>query len=189
LNHRIELWNQRYRAGEYRHEAPSRLVVEFAGSLPAGSVLDIACGPGRNALYLAGRGWRVTALDGSPVAIDLLQSQALSRGLAVNTRSVDLETGQFNFENAAHDLVLSCYYFQPDLIPGLKSCLKPGGMLIAIAHLADPDTVRQSAGRVLRGNLRDLFDRWSILHYREGEPEERGHRHGVAELVAIKPLE
>ncbi len=87
----IGKWNDRYQAGEQVFKSPAPLVIEFAGPLAPGSALDLASGPGRNALYLAERGWRVTALDGSPVAIDLLRHRAREQNLSVETKVIDLE--------------------------------------------------------------------------------------------------
>ena len=180
----IDEWNNRYRSGEQVFKSPTPLVVEFAGGLTPGSALDLACGPGRNALYLAERGWRVTALDGSPVAIDLLLAKAHER---ISARIADLETMEFDFPAEAYDLVLSCYYLQRSLIPTMKSTLRPGGLLIMIVHLADSGQPEGTPTRAYRGELRALFHDWHILHYREGEPDESCHRHAVAELVAQKP--
>ena len=90
----LERWNERYRAGEQLFDAPVPLVVQFAGSA-AGRALDLACGSGRNALYLAELGWQVTAVDGSPVAVDVLRARAAERGLEIDIRVADLERGEF----------------------------------------------------------------------------------------------
>src|ERR1700733_13947124 len=90
---RIEQWNERYRSGEQVFDSPAPLVVEFAGGLAPGSALDLASGPGRNALYLARQGWRVPALDGSPAAIDILLARARQRRLIIDARVVDLDSG------------------------------------------------------------------------------------------------
>jgi tellurite methyltransferase len=184
---RIEEWNERYRSGEQVFETPSPLVVEFTSDLAPGAALDIAAGPGRNALYLTEHGWRVTAVDGSPVAIDILLARARRRNLPIEARLVDLEADKFEFHPQVYDLVLSCYYLQRSLIPGMKSALRPGGLLIAIVHLADADQPRGTPTRAYPGELRASFQGWRILHYREGEPAESGHRHAVAEVVAQKP--
>lgn len=190
MSARIQQWDERYRSGEQVFETPSSLVVEFTRDLPPGSALDLASGPGRNALYLAQRGWRVTAIDGSPVAIDLLRARAFqvrpTPQHSINARAVDLESGEFESDPESYDLVLSCYYLQRSLIPGMKLALRPGGLLIAIVHLADPDQPQGTAARAAPGELFTFFEDWNILHYREGEPAESCHRHGVAELVAQK---
>ncbi len=180
---RIEEWNQRYRAGEQVFETPAPLVVQFAGGLAPGSALDLASGPGRNAIYLAERGWRVIAVDGSSIAIELLRANNPS----IDARVVDLEAGEFTVPPGAFDLVLSCYYLQRSLIPLIKSALRPGGLLIMIVHLAGADQPQGTPTRAYPGELRAFFPDWAVLHYREGEPAESGHRHAVAELVAQKP--
>ncbi len=179
---RLEQWDQRYREGEQVFETPSPLVVKFTGALAPGSAIDFACGAGRNARYLTGRGWRVTAVDGSSVAIGLLRGANPS----IDARVFDLEAGEFEIQPDTYDLVLSCYYFQRSLIPTMKSGLRVGGLLILIAHVADPDQPQGTRTRAFPGELPTLFDGWSILFYREGEPGESCHRHTVAELVARK---
>jgi SAM-dependent methyltransferase len=183
---RIEQWNERYRAGEQVFRTPSPLVAEFTHHLAPGLALDLACGPGRNALYLAEHGWRVTAVDGSPVAIDLLLARA--GHLAIDARVVDLEAGEFKVAAGTYDLVLSCYYLQRNLIPAMKSALRPGGLLIMIVHLADVSQPQGTPTRAYPGELRTFFEGWRVLHDREGEPGESSHRHAVAELVAEKPV-
>lgn len=180
---RIEQWNERYRAGEQVFDTPAPLVVEYTRAFASGDALDLAAGPGRNAVYLAQQGWHVVAVDGSEVAIDLLRQ----RDAGIETHVADLEAGEFPIPAEAFDLVLSCYYLQRDLIPAMKIALRPGGLLILIAHLADADQPLGTPTRAYPGELRTLFKGWKILHYREGALGESAHKHAVAELVAQKP--
>jgi SAM-dependent methyltransferase len=180
---RIDEWDQRYRAAEQVFEMPAPLVVEFTRPLTPGLALDLACGPGRNAVYLSKLGWRVTAVDGSSIAIELLRASNPS----IDAQVADLERDEFAIAPAAFELVLACYYLQRSLIPRMKSALHPGGLLIMIVHLADADQPQGTPTRAYPGELRAFFRDWAILHYREGEPAESGHRHAVAELVAKKP--
>lgn len=185
---RIEEWDERYRAGEQVFREPSPLVVQFTRDATPGAALDLACGAGRNALYLAGRGWRVTAVDGSRAAIDLLLGRARERKLALDAQVADLEAGEWCTADDSFDLVLSCYFLDRNLIPLMQKALRPGGWSILIAHLADPDQPRGTATRAFSGELPKFFEGWRILHYREGAPEESCHRRAVAELVAQKPV-
>jgi tellurite methyltransferase len=180
---RIEKWDQRYRAGEQVFAAPAPLVVEFTRWLAPGSALDLASGPGRNALYLAERGWCVTAVDGSSTAIQLLRGSNPS----IDAQVVDLETGGFEIPPQTFDLVLSCYYLQRSLIPAMQSALRPGGLLIMIVRLADAGQPQGTDTRTHPGELGAFFDGWRILRYWEGERGAVDHRHAVAEVAAQKP--
>jgi SAM-dependent methyltransferase len=181
---RVAEWDQRYRAGDQVFETPAPLVVQFAAGLAPGSALDLASGPGRNAIYLAELGWCVTAVDGSSIGIELLRANNPS----IDARAVDLESDGFAIAPAAFDLVLCCYYLQRSLILRIKTALRPGGLLIVIVHLAAADQAQGTPTRAYPDELRAFFPGWTILHYREGEPGESGHRHAVAELVARKPV-
>ncbi len=173
--------------GEQLFEKPTPLVDRFVPKAP-GTALDLACGAGRNALYLAERGWRVTAVDGSPVAIGILTARAREKGIHVDARVADLERGEFAIQPDAYDLICDCYYLQRDLIPVMKSAVRAGGTIIAIVHLAAPD---QPDGTPMRARPRELeayFADWTVLHSYEGLPSESCHHRAVAEVVARKPL-
>ena len=182
----LEEWNQRYRSGEQLFETPALLVEQFAAGLPPGDALDLACGPGRNALYLAERGWRVTAVDGSEPAIQLLRERARQRKRQVETRVADLERGEFAIPAKSFDLICDCYYLQRSLIPDMQRGTRRGGIVIAIVHLTEPGQTEGTATRATPGELRKFFEGWDILHYFEGMPHESCHRRAVAEIVARK---
>ena len=181
----IEKWNERYRSGEQVFAEPSPLVIRFSGALDPGRALDLASGPGRNSLYLASQGWLVTAVDGSPLAIEILKNRARERNAVIDTQVSDLERGEFTIKADAYDLICDCYYLQRDLIPNIKSGVRPGGMAIMIVHLAEADQPTPTRARA--GELRKYFLDWKILHYYEGKSNEACHQRPVAELVAQKP--
>src|ERR1700692_812264 len=95
----IQDWDERYRSGERRAEdldaAPTPLLVETAKKLVSGSALDLACGSGGNALWLTEHGWNVTAVDGSPVAIEILRSRPCDRGVTLNAIVANLEKFEY----------------------------------------------------------------------------------------------
>jgi tellurite methyltransferase len=171
----IDKWERRYRDGEKLLEEPAPLVVDFTRDLAPGWALDLACGPGRHAVYLAERGWRVTAVDGAPTAIELLRSRSVRSNLAIDARQADLEAGQFDFPIEAFGLVLACLYLQRDLILKMKRALRSEGIVIITALLGE----RATPTRAVPGEIEALFDDWRVLHYRE--------RDGIAELVGQKP--
>jgi tellurite methyltransferase len=179
-------WNQRYRAGEQLFETPAPLVEQFAADLSPGDALDVASGPGRNSLYLAERGWRVTAVDGSPIAIGILRARAREKQLTLDSHIADLDRGQFAIEPESFDLICDCYYLQRDLIPQMQAGVRPDGLLIAIVHLTGDDQPEGTPTRARPGELQSYFTDWAVLHYYEGQPTESCHKHAVAELVARK---
>jgi len=185
---KLREWEERYRSGEQVFETPVPLVVKIAERLPPGQALDLACGAGRNAIYLAGRGWRVTAVDGSETAIRILRERARSRGVTVDARLADLLRGGFLIAPDAFDLICDSYYLQRDLFPAIKAGVRPGGVVIAIVHLADPHETQGTPKRACPGELRTFFEGWRILHDYEGAPGESCHKRAVAEIAAQRPV-
>jgi SAM-dependent methyltransferase len=185
----LQGWDERYRTAARPHEDleadPVPLLVRIAGQLTPGKALDLASGAGRNALWLASRGWNVTAVDGSSVAMDILRGRAGERKLAIECKVADLEKGQFRITPQSWDLIAICYYLQLDLIEAAKKGLKPGGTIIVIVHITERSE-EANAHRLRPGELIRRFDGWEILHSYEGEPEDSAHRRAVAEVVARK---
>ncbi len=79
-----EEWDERYASHELLwHAEPNRFVVEEVGDLAPGTALDLACGEGRNAVWLAEQGWRATGVDFSAVALAKGRRMAEQRGVTV----------------------------------------------------------------------------------------------------------
>ena len=191
-------WDERYRRGEHASLEPAQLLVRFVEDYaalfdgPRRRALDLACGAGRHALYLAARGWRVTAVDSSRVGVELTEARARERGLQVDVRAADLERGEFRIEPAAYELICDLYYLQRDLWPHIRAGLRPGGACVAAIHLLDEHAEPQMNPAYLLqpGELRTLFADWRIDHYYETTAHDTDagqHRHRTAELIAFKP--
>ena len=133
-----EDWNARYAGTELLWTAqPNRLFAAEVEGLPAGRALDVACGEGRNAVWLAERGWRVTAIDFSDVALAKGARLAESRGVEVEWIVGDVLTHELGTQ--AFDLVAVLYLQLPhaELVRVLRSAaaaLAPGGTLVVIGH-------------------------------------------------------
>jgi tellurite methyltransferase len=183
----IRGWDQRYRLGERPAEdldpRPTPLVVTTAKQVPPGKALDLACGTGRNALWLAEQGWSVTAVDGAPAAIEILRKRASGRRLQVDARVADLENHEYRIERSAWDLITICYYLQRDLFEPARLGLKQGGLLLAIVHITEPGE-DPTYKRLKPGELENYFDGWDIVHHYEGKPNDSAHQRSVAEIVA-----
>ncbi len=177
-------WEQRYRSQvEPSQSPPHPLLVAAASNRTPGRALDLACGTGHNALWLAENGWDVTAIDGSPAAIEILRDRAGRTGVTVDTQLTDLESTGFAIEPARYELIAMCYYFERSLIEHCKRGLVPGGTMVAIALLIEPGK-EHSTFRLQPDELRGNFGDWEIQHYREGTD---AWQHRVAELVACRP--
>ena len=185
-------WDERYRSGEHTTKEPSPFLRNAIKGLIPGRALDIACGVGRHAIFLAAHGWKVTAVDSSRVGIEILRGRAGAAGVNVDARVADLERGEFGIEANAYDLVCVFYYLQRDLFAAIRAGLKPGGDIVAAIHLNDGNAEakpRNPDFLLEPGELKELFADWEITYYREGESDEDGHHHDTAYLVARKSPE
>jgi len=133
-----EAWDDRYGSQELVWSAePNRFLVEEAMDLPPGRALDVACGEGRNSIWLATRGWDVTAFDFSKVAIEKAGRIAERRGAAVAWRVADAVAD--DLETAAFDLVL-VFYLQlgkqerTRAFASAAGAVMPGGTLLVVGH-------------------------------------------------------
>lgn len=183
-------WDERYRNGEHATKEPSPLLRTAIKNLKPGRAVDIACGVGRHAIFLAESGWDVTAVDSSRVGIEILQRRARAAGVAVEARVADLEAGDFHIGPGAYDLMCVFYYLQRDLFSPIRAGVKPGGTVVAAIHLNDGKEDAKPANPAFLlepGELKRLFADWEITYYREGESDEGGHHHDTAYLIARKP--
>ena len=135
---RREDWDARYAERELLWSAePNRFVAEEAAGLAPGRALDLACGEGRNALWLADRGWRVTGVDFSPVAIAKAREAAALRGVAVEWLEADVRA--WAPPPRAFDLVAMAYLQLPDdelgpVITRAAEAVAPGGTFLLVSH-------------------------------------------------------
>ena len=184
-------WDERYRTQEAVPErGPASFLVESLHLLPpGGAVLDIATGSGRNALFLAARGYEVTGIDISPVAIERCREEAARLGRQVRAICADLAS--YRLPGSAFDVVLNFYYLQRELCPRIETMLRPGGLLVFETFTTEQRRhgwgPTQDEHLLRPGELPSLFPGLEQIVYREGIAEsERGKKH-VAGLVARRP--
>jgi SAM-dependent methyltransferase len=141
-----ETYDELYRAapdGVWSGRANRQLVVEADG-LPPGTALDAGSGEGGDALWLAERGWRVTAVDFSPVALDRARAQAGARGLGDRVEWVHADLDAWLPPVGRFDLVTAHYLHarwtdRPALFRRLAAAVAPGGTLLVVGHLLTGD--------------------------------------------------
>ncbi|MGC1417468.1 MAG: class I SAM-dependent methyltransferase [Candidatus Acidiferrum sp.] len=198
-------WDARYReAAQNAASEPAGIVSEWLPMLPRGSALDIACGTGRHALLLAGRGEAVTAVDWSATGLEVLENRARNAKFPVRRadaaalaegakpRAGELLLVQASLEEiqlpiASFSVVLCVQYLQRSLFEQMTHALKPGGLLLfetfTRAQLDYSNGPRNPAYLLEPGELRTAFPELHVLLYRELNAGQ-----GIASLVAQKPL-
>ena len=131
-------WNARYAASDLVWGTdPNHFVAEALADATAGRALDLACGEGRNAIWLAALGWQVTGVDFSKVAIERAGKLAEGRGVSVDWRVADVT--RFRDEAGARSLVLISYLQVPRdderaVLANACAALAKGGRLFMIGH-------------------------------------------------------
>ena len=132
-------WNRRYAAADRIHATavPNRFLVAEIADLAPGTALDLACGAGRNAVWLAQGGWRVTAVDFSSVALAMARDLAARSG--VNVEWIEADVVTWTPPARAYDLVTVLYLQLPALdrraaLRHAVSAVRPGGTLLVVGH-------------------------------------------------------
>lgn len=198
-NRRLREWHGRWprRRGEsFPEEAlleaqPSDFLAEVVGNLTPGPALDTAIGSGINVVYLARRGWKVTAIDISDVSLALVRERARRAGVPVQT--VHSSPGGFYYGRGEWDLVVMLYPaagLTPSLGRRVAQALRPGGLVVC-EHLLDTGPASDllllaAEGRFRPGESRRAFGMLDIVrdetvtkHPAWGSPVQR--------LLARKP--
>ena len=104
----LDKWNQRYAEDSYHKNNPVTLVEDWLPRLPGGRALDVACGAGRNAIFLAQAGYKVDAIDISPEGLKLARQEAESQELSINWIEHDLDQ-PYPFDTD-YDLIIVMWY-------------------------------------------------------------------------------
>jgi SAM-dependent methyltransferase len=185
-----EHWNAKHRDAEVGGRSTRAWLVEHRNLLAereSGRALDIACGVGREAVYLAELGFAVDAVDVSDVAIARLRERAAERTLNIETARMDLLQPGAEFPRPPYDVICCFYFLRRPLLASIAGALAPGGLLLFENFTRDHVEVvgGQMPERVLldHNELLRAFPGLRVLRYREAIiGTER--RRAVASLVA-----
>lgn len=184
-----EKWDERYASGAYEgRRYPTQLLTDWIDDLPKGRALDVACGAGRNSLYLAEHGYAVDAIDISAVALERARSSAAERGLDVNWIEMDLETEKVPSDH--YDLIVIVRYTHPTLVADLIGQLADGGFLLCEEHLlthCDVVGPTSAAFRTRPNELLGLSTGLRVIYYHEGLVEDPdGRTAALAQLIGCR---
>ena len=154
-------WNQRFGSEDYYlGDRPSPFLVQEIEQIkrlaPGTTALDIACGEGRNSIFLARQGFRVTALDISDVGIAKGMKQAEAAGVVVDFRQVDLDCYKIIDK---FDLIINFNFLLRPLISEEVQALNPGGLLVFDTILGSPQLLAEHNPAYLlhHGELDKIF--------------------------------
>jgi SAM-dependent methyltransferase len=184
------LWDRKYEEGLPSLTKPDPFFVlayeRFVDrSFPnAGMALDLAAGLGRHALWLADRGWRVSAVDVSEVAIGKLSQAAGRLNVKINLFAVD--AAEYDFEPAGFDLIVLFYHMDRGLFPKIVSALNPGGLFVCkmAVHWGPEIALASTNSRPLHMNeLASLVPDLQVIDHHKRPVRDRG----VVEFVGKKP--
>ncbi len=182
-------WERRYGERSYTARThPTALLEEWLARLPRGQALDLACGTGRNALHLAGSGYRVDAMDIATAALERGAQRALELGVEVNWIPVDLDGVELARDR--YDLVVVARYVNRILTDALMDSIRDGGYLVYEQHFrseAEVDGPRNRSFRLGPNELLEMFGALRVLYYREDlMADADGRTMALAQLVACK---
>lgn len=184
----LSLWPGPFESGPEKLPAwePSPLVGRWAGDLPSGRALDLACGSGRDAVFLAMRGAEVTAIDILPDALEQAALLAQRHAVAVDLRQGDIERDPSCWEGYWGTIHVHRFLHRPGL-PLLRERLRDGGLVLYETFLEQQARLglkpRNPAHLLKTGELRDAATGLRVIEYREGADEAGDW---TASLVARK---
>ncbi|MFE7318343.1 class I SAM-dependent methyltransferase [Streptomyces sp. NPDC057555] len=139
-----EFWDARYAERDRIWSGdPNAVLVREVGDRTPGTALDLGCGEGADAIWLAGQGWRVTAVDVSGVALGRAAQHAAAAGVAdrVDWQRRDLAA---SFPEGAFDLVSAHFLHNPGeifrekILRAATAAVAPGGVLLIVGHAGTP---------------------------------------------------
>lgn len=149
---------------------PNAFMVRMMTGRKTGRALDVAMGQGRNALWLASRGWTVTGFDISPVAIEQARSEAAKRGLVIEASVTPYE--EFDWGREKWDLIVFSYFFPQAALPKVWESLKPGGLIVVEGFHIDTARVRPLGGGYHDNELFSVLRDYRILIYEDTQDRQ-----------------
>jgi len=180
-------WDKKYSemADLLEERPPSKLLTAHFREVKGEEALDLACGSGRHALFLAQKGFHVDAVDISEVALKRLGDRMGGERITL----IETDLDHYEPDTDSYDLIVMTNYLDRALIERAKSALKPGGIFIVETYMHDPHNEKKDSNPLFLLKERELLDHfeketYEILEYREFWNEEyekyRMKKEGIA---------
>jgi SAM-dependent methyltransferase len=183
-------WDDRFREGAYPTDPdPSPVLERYVDSFPDGRALDIATGTGRNAVFLADRGYRVDAVDQSRTGLEITRENARERGVDDRIELLQADIPEYAFPEAAYDVVTVSFYRCVDRLPDIKEALTDGGVLFVQHHLRTTDDLEAGPStdryRFAANELLNACLDMTVLYYDAAtERRDDGRRAANTQIIA-----
>ncbi len=177
-------WDALYKSQKYIFGTePAQVLQNNLDLLPKGKVLDIAMGEGRNAVFMASKGYVVEGVDISAEALRKAKKLARTRHVTIQTINADLTN--YTLKPESYEVILNIHFLQRNLIPEIKKGLKKGGVVVFENYLEDQLIYQPNLRRdflLKKGELKEWFKDFDILVYQEFN----NGKEAVATLIAKK---
>jgi tellurite methyltransferase len=181
-------WDARYPAEDPEvWKRPSAFLARSMPLFSGGRALDVACGPARNAVFLAERGYVVDGVDNSREGLLMAREFIGRRNAPVNLIFADL--ARYAVRPGSYDLIINFFYLDRALMPTLAEGLKPGGYLVFESFTTDNRRfapLKDPAHYLSPNELLGLMGTMRVLSYYEGTVIEAGMARSVARVIARK---
>jgi len=186
-----EKWNRIYQSADVTEAVSIALLADFAYLLPLqGKALDLACGLGANAIFLARQGLQTEAWDISDVAVANINQYAQQNDLTLVASARDL--AGVDIEPDCYDVIVVSHYLDRNLFAGLSNALRSGGLIVYQTFIKDVTDDYTGPGnpdfKLDANELLKAFSDLQLLYYREeGRVGDMSHgQRNVAQLIAQK---
>ncbi len=181
----IDKWNKKYQARSGLTDfVPDQEFVQYQAWLPnSGTALDLACGAGKNTLFLLEHGLNVTAIDGSDVGLQRIREEADKRGLLRNADIFQADLDTYQLPISRFDLIVVVRYLNREIIKDIRAALKPGGVLFYKTFNRNILKSRpgfNSAFTIETSELIGLFPGWMVL------ADNQDDRHSDSAFALLK---
>ena len=170
-------WNEKFKNRGEQILPPDKMLIEHINYLRNGSVIDIACGDGRNTFYLLKKGFTVTGIDFSEKALERLRYFANEENLSVMTSKVDL-THNDAFKNLGlfDNAVINHYRLNTQLLESLKHHIRQEGIVYisGFSEKHKTDSRIREIDLIQKSDIESMQNNFELIKYTETE-DERGH--------------